>query len=130
MVCNAYKHNCRRKVLPAEVPELVGLVPGHLLDAVAEPLRAEEPPDGDRLEETDPEQAHAGGRVEVHQLEEVCASLHRHRGSEGKEDDADQSGELLSPRAEESERTRSSSRTISIRSSPTCSKRTEETLET
>ena len=71
----SHDHDGGREELPAEVPELGGLPAGHLLDAVAEPLGAEEPADGDRLEEADPEKGHAGGRVEVHQVEEEHATL-------------------------------------------------------
>ena len=52
-------HDEGRKELPAEEPELVGLVAGHLLDAVAELLRAEPPPDGHGLPEAHPQQRHA-----------------------------------------------------------------------
>ena len=54
-------------------------MPGHLLDAVTEPARPEEPPDGDGLEEADPQQGEAGGGVEVHQLEQVHAALKKER---------------------------------------------------
>ena len=64
-----YPHDCWGKVLPAQVPEHVRLVSGHLLDAITEAAGSEEPADGDGLEEADPQQAHPGGRIEVHQLE-------------------------------------------------------------
>ena len=50
-----HPHDGRREEFPAEVPEDVGLVSGHLFDTVAEPPGPEEPADGDRLEEADPE---------------------------------------------------------------------------
>ena len=42
---------------------------------MSSPLSAEEPADGDGLEEADPEERHPGCRVEVHQLEEVDPAL-------------------------------------------------------
>ena len=52
-------HHHWSEVLPAEVPEHVGPVPGHLLHAVAEALRSKDPAYGHRLEEADPEERHA-----------------------------------------------------------------------
>ena len=68
-------HDSRGEVFPAEIPELVGFVSGHLLNAVAEPLRSEHPADGDSLEEANPEERHAGAGVEVHQLEHIDSTL-------------------------------------------------------
>ena len=75
LLVKPHQHDGRSKVLPAEEPEHSGPSSGHLLHAVAEPLGAEEPADGDRLEEADPEQGHSGRGVEVHQLEQVDAAL-------------------------------------------------------
>merc|ERR1719278_2420819 len=50
------EHDEGGEVLPAEVPEDVRLVPGHLLNAVTEPLCAKEPPDSNCLKESDPEE--------------------------------------------------------------------------
>ena len=49
------EHHEGGEVFPAEIPEHVGPDASHLLHAVTEPLRAKHPPDGDGLEETDPE---------------------------------------------------------------------------
>ena len=68
-------HDERSKVFPVEIPELAGSVARHLLHTVTEPLRPEDPADGHRLEEADPEQRHARAAVEVHQLEGVDATL-------------------------------------------------------
>ena len=68
-------HDERSKVFPAEIPELVGSVARHLLHTVTEPLSPEDPANGHRLEEADPEQRHARAAVEVHQLEGVDAAL-------------------------------------------------------
>ena len=69
------QHDRRCEVFPAQEPEHARLSSGHLLHAVAELLRSKEPADGDRLEEADPQEGHAGGRVEVHQLEQVDSAL-------------------------------------------------------
>ena len=69
------RHDERCKVFPAEIPELAGPVPRHLLHTVTEPLRPEDPADGHRLEEADPEERHPRAAVEVHQLEGVDAAL-------------------------------------------------------
>ena len=50
-----YRHDCGCDELPAEEPVLAGLVSRHLLDAVAELLRAEPPPDGHGLPEAHPQ---------------------------------------------------------------------------
>ena len=53
------------------------ITPTHNNDIVhlSEPGRPKNPGQGDRLPEADPEQGHATGRVEVHQLENVHTSL-------------------------------------------------------
>ena len=52
---------------------------------MSSPLSAEEPADGDGLEEADPEERHPRGRVEVHQLEEVDPALGAHGHTQGKQ---------------------------------------------
>jgi hypothetical protein len=49
-----YNHDRRGEIDPADVPELVGSDAHHLVDAVAEFVGAEDPGDGDRLEEATP----------------------------------------------------------------------------
>jgi hypothetical protein len=49
------------------------------------PFSAEEPADGDGLEEADPEEGHARGGVEVHQLEEEDPALGAHRHTQRKQ---------------------------------------------
>jgi len=69
------------------------LVSGHLFDAFGEFLRAEDPSDGDRLEEAAPQDGDPAGAVEVHQLEDVGASLGGHGRAQQEKEDADESGE-------------------------------------
>ena len=52
---------------------------------MSSPLSAEEPADGDGLEEADPEERHPRGRVEVHQLEEIHSALGAHGHTQGKQ---------------------------------------------
>lgn len=71
----SYKHDDRSAVLPAYDQKEVRLDSHHLLDAVAELVGPEHPGNGDGLEETDPEERHAAGRVVVHELENVDSAL-------------------------------------------------------
>ena len=52
---------------------------------MSSPLSAEEPADGEGLEEADPEERHPRGRVEVHQLEEIHSALGAHGHTQGKQ---------------------------------------------
>lgn len=70
-----YQHDSRRKVDPADGPELARSEIEHLLNAVAEAFNAKEPGYRDGLEEADPQKRNSAGRVKVHELENVGASL-------------------------------------------------------
>ena len=59
-----YRHYYRSDVAPGGDPVETGLVAGHLLDARGEPPHAEDPPDGDRLEEAAPQDRDAARAVE------------------------------------------------------------------
>ena len=72
-------HDEGSKVFPAKIPELAGLVSCHLLHTLTESLSPEDPANGHRLEETNPEERHARAAVEVHQLEGVNAALRERR---------------------------------------------------
>lgn len=75
-----HRHDERCQEDPAHVPELVGPHTHHLVDAVGELVRAEDPGDGDGLEEAHPQKGHAAGGVKVHQLEQVHSSLGTGKG--------------------------------------------------
>lgn len=72
---NTHGHNHWRQHHPAYVPKFIHSYAHHLVNAVAELLRPEDPRYGDRLEEANPENRHAARRVEVHQLKYVDSSL-------------------------------------------------------
>ncbi len=60
---------------PTPVPELEWPEANHVLDVVHKLASSIEPGHGHRLEEADPQERHAGGRVEVHDLEQVHSAL-------------------------------------------------------
>ena len=64
----SYPHHQRCDASPGEGPVHVWLPSGHLLNAGRELGRAEDPADGDGLEEAAPQDGNAAGAVEVHQL--------------------------------------------------------------
>ena len=74
---------------------------GHLLYGPPEPLCPEDPGDGDRLPEADPEERHPAGGVEVHELEEEDPALGTHGQPSTETQDTDQDGELLPVGTEE-----------------------------
>ncbi len=90
----SYDHDGRSEEFPAKVPKVVWFSSRHLLDAVAESVGAEEPADGDRLEEHDPHERETRSRVKVHQLEEVNAAFGAHGQAQGEHEDAHADGEL------------------------------------
>ena len=70
------------------------LVSNHQFDAVVHFLDSKNPRNGDGLEESAPQQRHAGGSVKVHQLEDVDATL-RHHGQAQEEHQDEGAGREL-----------------------------------
>merc|ERR1719376_247618 len=86
-------HECGRGDHPADVPVPVDPESDHLFDAVVDFLSAEEPTDGDSLEEDAPQERHSAGRVKVHQLEDVDAAVGDHGDAQDEHEDDHAEGE-------------------------------------
>ncbi len=67
----------RREEEPAEFEPAAGTEAEHVVEAVVEAVDAEDPRDGHRLEEDDPQQHQVAAAEHVEQLEHVHATLHR-----------------------------------------------------
>ena len=94
-LCDTHHHECGGEQHPADEPVVADPVPDHLLDAAVQPPRPEHPADGDGLEEDAPQQRHAAGRVEVHQLEDVDAVPGDHGQPQQEHEHRHAQGELL-----------------------------------
>ena len=69
-----YRDATGRNVLPAVAPELARVVVDHLLDVLADSVRAVDPCDGDVLDKYG-DHDRVDGRVVVQELDDVVAAL-------------------------------------------------------